>query len=343
MGVFEQCPWWPLQPRGLAGARRKGVPFEWMRRGGLDVDRNLPPLQVGDELSSVTTQKLIMRMDTNSGLTTFFSRVTRLGCSLLLGGVAGAFSLRADTVTFDHYTSPTDNDLVNLFNLTGTLTLSTEGGISGGAVVASGLAETPMYTQSFNPLDDLTTSIFVRYDLANSGDPGPIAFSARAGFGGSALEGLSVSSASAYFWGEFANNGELSVWSRDSGGGDGYNLLNTTVQATPGNWLKLTFSEAYLGNDEFRLSATLESYGELGTESPTLLGAGSINVVNAAAATDSSVFAGFGGYDNVVAFDNFAVVPEPGAWQMLVGGGIAFGGLRLGRSLIRRCRSNGKG
>lgn len=338
VGVFDQCSGCGLQLCGLGSTQRTGISFEWMWRGGPNVGCVLPAFPVADQSGHVTRQVLIMRMDTNFSLKVFHSRTSRLGCVLLFGSVASAFSLRADTVTFDRYTSPTDNDLVNLFNLTGSLTQSTEGGISGGAVVASGLPETPMYLQGFNPLDDLTTSIFVRYDLANSGDPGQTAFSARAGFGGSALEGLSVSSPSAYFWGEFANNGELSVWSRDSGNGDGYNLLNTSVQASPGNWLKLTFSEMYLGNNEFRLSATLENYGELGTAPPALLGAGSINVVNPAAATDGSVFAGFGGHYNVVAFDNFAVVPEPGAWRLLICGGIAFGGVRLGRILIRRRR-----
>lgn len=262
---------------------------------------------------------------------------------LLLSVVTGASSLLADTVTFDQYSSPTDNDLVNLFNLTGTLTQSTDLGIAGGAVVASGSPETPMFTRSFNPLDGLTTSVFLRYDLANSGGSGQSAFSARAGFGGTALEGLTVSSSSAYFWGEFANDGELSVWSRDSGNGDGYNLLNTTAQASPGNWLKLTFSEAYLGNNEFRLSTTLENYGEMGTSAPTLLGAGSINVINAAAAADGSVFAGFGGYYNVVAFDNFAVVPEPEAWELVVFAAVVFGGVRWGRVVYRRATAGPRG
>ena len=255
--------------------------------------------------------------------------------------VAGALSLRADTVNFNSYVSSTDNELANLFSLPGTLTQSPSDGIGGGAVLASGFPETPMYKRSFDPVNGLTTSVFVRYDFANMGEPGEGAYSVRLGFGGSTTEGLSVASPLSYFWGEFNNDGNLAIWSQGSGNGSGFNLIGTTPLATPGNWLKLTFSEVYLGGSQFQLSTRLESYGALGLEAPTVLGTGTIIVANTAAAADSSVFAGFGGYYHVAAFDDFEVlqaVPEPGAWQLLACSGAVLACAKFGRSALRRRR-----
>src|ERR1043166_2485142 len=94
-------------------------------------------------------------------LTTF---AQALICSVselvLIALLSGAVPTRADIVTFDNYTSPTDNDFVNLFNNRGTHTQTNSGGITGGAVLPSGVPNTPMYKTSFNPLGDLTTSMF---------------------------------------------------------------------------------------------------------------------------------------------------------------------------------------
>jgi hypothetical protein len=245
-------------------------------------------------------------------------------------------------VDFNSYTSSSDNDLVNRFNIPDTLTQIPSGGITGGAVQASGLASTPMYTTSFNPIGGLTTSVFMRYDNVNSGFPSSGGFSVRAGFNGISSQGLDIFSPTAYFWGEFSNDGMLVIWSRGSGNGNGFNAVGTTLAPALGSWIKLTFSENYLGGDQFMLSTTLENYGLTGMESPALLSSGSVMVPNALAAADSSVYAGFGGYYHVSHFDNFSVVPEPNQIQLMSLGGIVLFLLKNKRQIFREHKTSVK-
>ena len=209
----------------------------------------------------------------------------------------------AETVNFDNYTSPTDNHLRNHFNSSATQTPS--GGITGGAVQAPNAPS--IYRTGFDPLAGITTSVFFRYENLSPLPPGGP--SGLIGFSGSPTS-LNYGDGQSHFWAEFYNDSRLNIFNA----GDfpaGNNLIGTTTPPGFGNWLRISLTELYLGNNRFQLSASVENYGATGMESPTLVIAGSITVTNSLAAADPSVFAGFMGYYNVSAFDNFSVVPEP--------------------------------
>ena len=93
-----------------------------------------------------------------------------------------------------------------------------------------------------------------------------------------------------------------------------------------------------MGSDKFLLSAKLENYGATGTNVPTLLTSGSITVTNSAAAADNSVYASFGGFNNVTAFDNFSVtaVPEPSGFQLMTLGGLLAALMRVRLRALKR-------
>jgi hypothetical protein len=245
--------------------------------------------------------------------------------------------VRGATVNFDSYNSPSDNDLVNFFRNPGSLTQTPSGGITGGAVKASGFADTPMYIESFNPLEGLSASMFLKYDNINPAFGS--GFSLRVGFTGSDEQGLDILSPTAHFWAEFNNDANLTIWSRGSGNGNGFNMVGSTLPVPFGSWLKLTFSESYVGANQFLLSAILENFGPTGMDAPAALAAGSILVTNSLAGADPSVYAGFGGYYHVSAFDNFGVVPEPGSLALAVLGGFF---LRLSRGGFGMERGNRK-
>jgi hypothetical protein len=252
----------------------------------------------------------------------------RLLTVLILATLAGALGARADTVNFDNYTSPTDNDLVNHFNSSSTQ--SPSGGITGGAVLEP--AGTSIYKVNFNPLAGLTTSVFFKIEDVDPFPPGGP--SGRVGFTGSPTGVLEFFSEQTYFWAEFYNDTGLNIFNRDGFPG-AFNTIGTITSPGFGNWLKITLSESYLGDNRFNLSASLENYGMTGMEAPTLLIGGSITVTNGLAAADPSVFAAFGGsYYNTTAFDNFEVVPEPGAIHIVALGGLLIGFLRVKRPLF---------
>ena len=250
-------------------------------------------------------------------------RGSALGAIVVLVFVVSA---RADTVNFDNYISPTDNDLRNHFNSADTQT--TSGGITGGAVQAPGGAS--IYRTSFDPLAGLTTSVFFRYEHLSPNPPGGP--SGGVGFTGSAASFV-WGDGQSLFWAEFASDDRLIILNKDVFPIIRANLIGTTAPPGFGNWLRISFSELYLGNNLFELSASVENYGATGMEPPTLLVAGSVTVTNSLAAADPSVFAAFSGYYNVSAFDNFSVVPEPATIHI-----IAFGALLLGCMIIKERR-----
>jgi hypothetical protein len=203
------------------------------------------------------------------------------------------------------------------------------GGITGGAVQAPVGAT---YNVGFNTLAGLTTSVFFKHDDVST-FPTTSGPSGLVGFNGSSNSPLLYGNPETYFWAEFYNDTRVGIFN----GGDfpsGFNLVGTIVPPDFGNWLKITLSESYLGDNRFELSAMLENYGMTGMEPPTLLIAGSLTVTNSTAAADPSVFPGFYGYYNVTAFDNFEVVPEPSAIHLIALGGLFLGFLRITRPLF---------
>lgn len=227
------------------------------------------------------------------------------------------------TVTFDNYVSPTDNDYVNNFNNPGGHTQIPTGGITGGAVRASGFVERPTFLSTLNPQEGLSVSMFMRYDVTAFPQFGSGA-SLQLGFSGNPNVGLDPLVPTTHFFGHFYNDGSLGIFSPGSSG-NGFNTVDTFAAPDSGHWLKLTFAESYLGSDQFNLSVRLEDFGLDGMRTPSLLGEGSLRVSNAAAAADDSVFASFNGWYHVSHFDNFAVVPEPNLFYVLAPGlGIVF-------------------
>ena len=105
---------------------------------------------------------------------------------LAVGGSNQAFV--SSVVTFDNYTSPTDNDLANYFNQTGTVTpspysQSPTGGITGGSVVGYSGTEyraTAVYTPSSFDLSATGASIPISLDVFYNGQLSPLAPSANA-------------------------------------------------------------------------------------------------------------------------------------------------------------------
>jgi len=242
------------------------------------------------------------------------------GLAVLLSCCSQAYGA---TVIFDNYASPTDNDYVNNFDNPGGHTQITTDGITGGSLLPSGFAENATFMDSFDPQAGLTTSMFMRYDETAfpQWESGP---SIQLGFTGRAGGGLDPLFGTTYFFGHFFNDGSLGIFSPGSSA-NGFNTVATFATPTSRHWLRLTFSEAYLGSDQFDLSVRLEDFGLDGMSTPSVLGEGSLRVSNAPAVADDSVYASFNGFYRVSHFDNFTVVPEPNPlWLFTAGLSILF-------------------
>lgn len=230
---------------------------------------------------------------------------------------------RAVTVTFDSYSSAVDNDLVNNFQVQaiGNFVQATGSGITGGAVASEadrgGYAT---YRTSQSQATILAISFFYSGPAVMPGFPGG-GTTARLGWAGN-LAPVATFEPSAYFWGEFYNDGNFAVQNNATGQAGQGAVIGLGSIATPpvGHWLELSLAVINTGGDFYRLALSLDDLGASGLNAPTRLGSGSVDVSNALATADHSVYPGFFGYYAAPFYDNFKVlpVPEPGAALLLL-------------------------
>jgi|GEM_PF-4149390 len=219
----------------------------------------------------------------------------------------------ADVVTFDQYVNGNNNDFANFFYTSGTVNQSPTGGISGGMVPNFGLGTTGAYLLNFTmPVGGITDTIYFKYDSTSVPPIASSGATARIGFFNDSTTSFENSSLSAnYFHAEFYNDTHIGLFT-------GVSPVHTVTLAQPtfGDWLALSFTAVSTGGSQFQISALLQDFGPSGVAMPVVLASDSTSVSSAAAAADSSLYAGFGGWYHFSAADNFSVsatsnIPEP--------------------------------
>lgn len=222
----------------------------------------------------------------------------------------------AATVDFNHYVSPTDNDLVNYFHVMyykGTPDILSQvptGGITGGALQ---FASPQNYNEAIylpsvfrnSPGDSYVVSGFFRVS-SDTVSFVLLGFSTRADdiqlySGPSPLDGGA-------FTVYYSTNG-LQVTSRSGGGGSA--TAPVPVPISTNNWYRFSLSVVQNAtSQDFTLTGTVEDYGTSGTNSPVLLGSTGMTAQNAYMLATPGVYAGLGamsgraGY-TMQQFDNF--------------------------------------
>ena len=261
----------------------------------------------------------------------------RLSLLVILSCIPGA---RAELVSFDHFTSEQDNELVNRFHLNGNYVALPGEGITGGSVGAgdgTGIAtyRTPLENR---PGSQLSTSIFFKYASSMEpqlpGVPPGQGITTRLGLVANGDQGV------VFFQPDYALFAELDYLSGGAQSFFGLNILFPDAQVltlagssdvgslVDGNWYRMSVSVGDTLSGAYQASAQLEDFGNTGTELSRVVSSVSRvvggSLENGLLFGGQDLYAGWAGYWHVSHFDDFSAtsVPEPGALSILALGGI---------------------
>jgi hypothetical protein len=232
----------------------------------------------------------------------------------------------AGSVGFDNYVSPTNNDLVNNFNQTGTFSTqspyvqSPTGGISGGSVSGYSGSEyraTAVYNQSSFDLSTAGASVLLSMDMYYNAQVQPLAPGANAvrsfrlgvlDAANSAFE--TFGNAAAYIEGEYSFTlQEMILVARRLTSGVMTSIELAQVPLNPNDWYHLDAGITNQGSHQIGFTGSFFDLGPNGTAAPVLLSSFSWSYQNVPIANLDSAYAGFsaladGGISKI---DNFTV------------------------------------
>ncbi len=256
---------------------------------------------------------------------------------------------RAASVDFNTYTSPTDNDLVNNFQLnqngSGSTPFSqvTTGGITGGyvSIDPSSYGWNGVYTgQSFSNSTGNQLSLSAYFKFSSSAfQSSSWWFPLRLGWLTS-TSSIVESAPNMAYWVENAIGDDLTkfriqvVFTDGTGSSIGHFNESGKFDLEDGHWYQLSTSLTNLGGQSYDVSAVLSDHGTSGSASPSVIGstdyvADSTHYFTSDFSGVSAVYAAFNaqGPGGVVGVDNFSAnveeVPEPSTCAMLAMGGTA--------------------
>jgi hypothetical protein len=237
----------------------------------------------------------------------------------------------AASVGFDNYVSPTNNDLVNNFNQTGTISTQTPyvqsptGGISGGSVTGYSGSEyqaTAVYNQSSFNLSTPGASVALSMDMFYNAQTHPLAPGANAvrSFRLGVLDSVNAAfetfgDAAAYLEGDYSFTlQQMLLIARSQTNGPVTSVQLSQVPLNPNDWYHLDAVFTNQGNDQIGFTGSFFDLGPNGIAAPVLLSTMSWSNQNVPIANLDSAFAGFsaladGGISKI---DNFAVPSVPG-------------------------------
>jgi hypothetical protein len=237
---------------------------------------------------------------------------------------------------FNSYTSLTDLDVNwNRTNGAGLVAIASSGGISDSRSITVTSANSDISlvnkTTSFNfvtlPGSGYTLSAFFQRGTGGTGQANP-----HVAFVGDALNSVNAPST----WGLGVRvNGSDQIQFYNNGGATG---ATVGVSLTSGNWYQISLNITEGAGNDFNLSASVFNASSSGVVG-SLVASHSIVITNAAAAADTTGFAGFRLTGNIPPsilarnFDNFSAIPEPSTYAALAGA------VALGLVALRRRRS----
>jgi hypothetical protein len=245
----------------------------------------------------------------------------------------------AGVVTFDNYTSPTNNDLANNFNQTGTIApnpyvQSPTDGITGGAVIGYSGSEyraTAVYApQSFN-LSNAGASVSLSIDLFYNAQFQPLAPGANGvrSFNLGVLDAKTSAfetygNASAYVNGVYAlDTNQMLIVGRNTTTSVQTIMTLATASLVLNHWYQIDAAFTNEGSNQIQYTGSLLDLGTTGTSAATSMATWNWSFENDPIATSNSAYAGFSALaDGGIALaDNFTIpsdVPEPSTWAMMI-------------------------
>ena len=232
-------------------------------------------------------------------------------------------SANATVVTFDNYVSPTDNDLTNDFNQTGTLAplpyvQSPTGGIVGGSVVGytgSEYRATAVYTPSTFNLSSPGATVSESIDVYFNGQLTPLAPGANAvrsfrlgllDANTSAFE--TVGNASAYIEGLYSlTDNKMSLVVRNDTGSELDSIGGSEFALNTDHWFQLDATFTNQGNDQILYTGSFFDLGVDGNSSAVLLSTFSFSFENDPMTSVDNAYAGFSALADggIAQVDNF--------------------------------------
>jgi hypothetical protein len=230
------------------------------------------------------------------------------------------------SVSFDNFTSSTNNDLLSNFQFNSGLDYEqvTSGGITGGAVDVpfTNAANAVLSTESFSNLPGtfISASMVVKLGINSTSDPGKLVI--ELGIFGAQTSGKGEDHVGV---GILATSGSnLAGWSNSRLGFNTDFVEGSAFAGTLGTWYRLTLGFANLGGNDIQLSGSIHSLGTSGTATPNLIRTWNRNYNNPSVGSDPEVHVAFFGQGIVGAdlFDNFSAVPEPSAIALLLISGV---------------------
>lgn len=257
-----------------------------------------------------------------------------LSLGMLLGPI---LTIGAQTILFDRFVSPTDNDLSSQFHLEGNYLALPDGGVTGGSV---GAADGTGRATLLRPLDNgvgsaLSTSIFFKYSVAAEPQLPDVSrgdgIITRLGLVTDPNQGVLFFRPS---YGVFVELGSIlggvtqfGIYSYDPVDAMSPVLSRPTQAAlVDGHWYRLGLNIHHRAAGVYGTSATVEDYGPSGSSTPQLLDSvtGDLSGPRDLLFDGQPLHAGWAGYWHVSHFDNFsaASIPEPGVVPLLMLGAI---------------------
>jgi hypothetical protein len=244
----------------------------------------------------------------------------------------------ADTVSFDNYVSPTNNDLINNFSQTGTFTpspyvQSLTGGITGGSVTGyygNEYQATAVYSATSFNLSAGAASVSLAADVFYNAQLQPLAPGANAvrSFRLGLLDSASsafekVGNASVYIDGIYSLSlNQMLIVARSVTLGPMTSITLSQVPLSPDHWYHVNATFANEGNNQIHYTGSLLDVGADGMSAATLLSTWDWSFTNLPMTTIDATYAGFSALGNggIAQLDNFTVpasVPGP-----IVGAGL---------------------